>query len=76
MVSNIINNFADVNKNIHQNSRRLDKQWQNKMKEFKVYYSITGEFNENESFETKSEADKFYNEKVSEGIWDRVEKNY
>ena len=48
----------------------------NKMKEFKVYYSITGEFNENESFETKSEADKFYNEKVSEGIWDRVEKNY
>ena len=48
----------------------------NKMKEFKVYYSITGEFNENESLETKSEADKFYNDKVSEGIWDRVEKNY
>ena len=46
------------------------------MKNFKVYYSITGEFNENESFETKREADKFYNEKVSEGIWDRVEKNY
>ena len=46
------------------------------MKKFKVYYSITGEFNENESFETKREADKFYNEKVNEGIWDRVEKNY
>ena len=46
------------------------------MKNFKVYCSITGEFNENESFETKREADKFYNEKVGEGIWDRVEKNY
>lgn len=46
------------------------------MKNFKVYYSITGEFNENESFTTKSEADKFYNDKISEGYWDRVEKAY
>lgn len=45
-------------------------------KKFKIYYSIDGEFNENESFNTKREADKFYIEKMNEGIYDRIEKNY